>query len=31
MAFTNFWEYLLVTSWEQFEENSRHLGIFGST
>ncbi len=28
---TNFWEHLLVSSWEQFEENSRHLGIFGST
>ncbi len=31
MAYINFWEHLLVSSWEQFEENSRHLGIFGST
>ncbi len=26
---TNFWEHLLVGSWEQFEENSRHLVILG--
>jgi hypothetical protein len=31
MAYTNFWKRLLVSSWEQFQENSRHLGIFGST
>jgi hypothetical protein len=31
MANTNFWERLLVSSLVQFEENSRHLGIFGST
>jgi hypothetical protein len=31
MANTNFWEDLLVSSWEQFEENSRQLGVFGST
>ncbi len=31
MAYTDFWEHLLVSSWEQLEENSRHLGIFGST
>ncbi len=31
MAYTNFWEHSLVSSREQFEEHSRHLGIFGST
>ncbi len=31
MTYTNFWEHLLVSSREQLEEHSRHLGIFGST
>jgi hypothetical protein len=26
----NFSEHLLVSSWEQFEENSRHLGFLGA-
>ncbi len=28
---TNIWEHLLLSSWEQFEENLSHLGILGST
>jgi hypothetical protein len=31
MAYSDFWEHLLVSSWEQFEENAKHLGIVGST
>ncbi len=31
MTFANFWEHLLLGSWEQFGENSRDLHIFGST
>ncbi len=30
MAFTNFLEQLLVGYWEQFEENHKHMDIFGS-
>ena len=31
ITYTNFWEHLIASSWEQIEGNSRHLGIFGST
>jgi hypothetical protein len=30
MAYTNFWEHLLVSSWVQFKENSTHWVFLGA-